>query len=283
MKKMNNNKKCTLFTSNKYIYRIFRRDWCNWKKKEKKITTLDRVSRSKGERLIILRKVSISNRSFQQYTVTPLWRSFAIILKEKTRFPRLFRKWRLTFSQFLSRGGICNCRKQRRLKRARRFCKEKRSREPSSESPPDKNARLFQFGVIATKHIGRRLIYLLRVRIKYGFVTTERTRLSNQGGVNDRDQFVFCRFPAAIASEFLFLTLSVRCVLYVCTCSSCKTAILHPIYRKRLLETASEFYAKGKKLFILNVHYYLYRAKKYYSHNYNLTTFRIITLKNCLR
>lgn len=59
------------------------------------------------------------------------------------------------------------------------------------------------------------------------------------------------RFPAAIVSEFLFLPLSARCVLRVHVQQlqqTHKTAMLH-LYRKRLLETASEFYAKEKVIY----------------------------------
>lgn len=95
--------------------------------------------------------------------------------------------------------------------------KEERSRELPQVSARRKCA-IISIRRHRNEYIGRRLIYLLRVYIKYCFVTTERARLSNQGGVNDRDQFVFCRFPAAIASGFLFLPLI---PFYVCTCSSC--------------------------------------------------------------
>jgi len=74
------------------------------------------------------------------------------------------------------------------------------------------------------EYIGRRLIYLLRVYIKYCFVTAERVRLSNQGGVNDRDQFVFCRKTLSRGDRVgIFVPAALCSLRSTCACAAAAT------------------------------------------------------------
>lgn len=136
------------------------------------------------------------------------------------------------FPQFLSRGYICR-RKQRRLKRARWLQRETIPRA-SLDSHPMKMRDYFRYH--RNEYIGRRLIYLLRVCIKYCFVTAERARLSNQGGVNDRDQFVFCRKTLSRGDRVgIFVPAALRSLrsTYACAAAAtnAQTAMLHLILK----------------------------------------------------
>lgn len=154
------------------------------------------------------------------------------------------------FPQFLSRGYICR-RKQRRLKLD--DYKEKRSRE--SPRIPTRWKCAVIFGIIGNEYIGRRLIYLLRVYIKYCFVTAERARLSNQGGVNDRDQFVFCRKTLSRGDRVgIFVPAALHSLRSTCACAAAatnaQTAMLHLIL-KTFARNGIWILRQEKKLFIL--------------------------------
>lgn len=155
------------------------------------------------------------------------------------------------FPQFLSRGYIC---RRKHVFETSSMITKRNESLPGSR--PDENAQLFQFDIIAIEYIGRRLIYLLRVYIKYCFVTAERVRLSNQGGVNDRDQFVFCRKTLSRGDRVGIFVPAALCSLRstLCMCSSCNKRTKPPCctsYTESVCSKQHLNFTRRKKLFIL--------------------------------
>lgn len=126
------------------------------------------------------------------------------------------------FPQFLSRGYIC--RRKHVFETSSMITKRNESLPGSRPDENDTESKIISIRYHRNEYIGRRLIYLLRVYIKYCFVTAERVRLSNQGGVNDRDQFVFCRKTLSRGDRVgIFVPAALCSLRSTCACAAAAT------------------------------------------------------------